>query len=193
MTTPAMRGVPSDWSKDGRFLLFSRGGGAAATDLMAFDTKTKVITPILATTFDETDAQLSPDARVLAYASNESGTVETYLRPFVVSSDGKPSLGPKWRVSTAGGSVPRWRGDGKELFFRGPGGEMMAADVVLQGGAAQTGLPRKLFTLAAAAAWDVMPDGQRFLMSLPANPNAGSIAPPDPITIVLNWQSGLIK
>jgi len=193
VTAPPMRGVPSDWSADGRFLLFGRGSPATATDLYAFDTKSKSMTPLLQTSFDEANGQLSPDGRILAYTSNESGTPEIYLRPFTVSADGKPAVGPKWRVSTAGGSFSRWRGDGKELFFRGPDGEVMATDVTTVAGAIQTGLPHKLFAAAGVVGWDSTADGQRFLMSIPANPRQAADATPDPVTVVLNWQAALKK
>ena len=187
------RGVPSDWSKDGRFLLFTRGTAERASDLLAFDIKGKSEVMLLSTTFEERDAHLSPDGRTLAYESNESGAFEIYFRPFVVSADGKPALGPKWRVSTAGGSSPRWRADGKELFFRGATGEVMAADVLTRNGAVQSDLPHKLFTMNGATAWDAAGDGQRFLMSIPVTLRADTEVPIDPLTIVLNWQSALRK
>jgi serine/threonine protein kinase/Tol biopolymer transport system component len=195
LTKPPMRGIPTDWSADGRFVIFSRGTplAAATADIYAFDTKSKTMTPLLQTSFDEADGHLSSVGAMLAYTSNESGTTEIYLRPFLISADGKPSVGPKWRVSTAGGSGPRWRGDGKELFFRGPGGEVMAADVTATAGAIQTGLPRKLFSAAGVVGWDVTNDGQRFLMSRPAAARVNPSDRPDPVTVVLNWQAALQK
>jgi hypothetical protein len=115
------------------------------------------------------------------------------LRSLVAGPDGRPVVGPKWRVSTAGGNFPKWRADGKELFFRGPGGEVMAVDVVAKAGAMQTDLPRQLFAMSAVAGWDVAPDGQRFLMSVPVNLLAAADAPVEPMTVVLNWEAGLKK
>jgi hypothetical protein len=126
--------------------------------------------------------------------SNESGANEIYLRPFAISAEGKPGLGPKWRVSTNGGTTPNWRRDGKELFYRGRGGEMMAADVVTKAGAVETGNPRQLFMPPPnVLGWDVSADGQRFLLSIPAAPLVSDATAPDPVTVVLNWQRALQK
>ena len=189
MAKSPMRGQPSSWSADGRFLFFSRGGGANQdADIFAFDTQSKTEAPVLKTPSQETVGRISPDGKTLAYQSNESGAVEIYLRAFSVSGD-TPSVGPKWRVSTNGGTNPRWRADGKELFFRGPGGSFMAADVTSTANALQTGLPRQLFGQTAdVAAWDVSADGQRFLLSIPVGGRAGSPDQGDPITVVLNWR-----
>jgi serine/threonine protein kinase/Tol biopolymer transport system component len=190
MMTPPMRGVPTDWSADGRFLFFSRGVNAGG-DLFAFDVKAKKPTAILESPFDELDPHLSPDGRVLAYVSNESGSDEVYLRPFTVAADGTPSLGPKWRVSNAGGVSPKWRRDGKELFFRSLAFDVMAVDVVTKEGSTQTALPHKLFSTPGVFAWDVAADGQRFLLSMPLAANTNADAPPDPFTVVLNWESSV--
>ena len=88
--------------------------------------------------------------------------------------------------------MPRWRGDGKELFFRGTNGDFMAAEVTAAGNSVQTSLPRRLFTPNVGVhAWDVTSDGQRFLISTPLRTAAAPAA--DPITVVLNWKSALAK
>ena len=186
--------APTSWSKDGRFLFFNRGGEATGIDLIVFDTIARIQTSVLSTAFDERDGRLSPDGRTLAYQSNESGATEIYLRPFAVAADGTPAVGAKWRVSTAGGAAPKWRGDGKELFFRGPGGEVMAVDVLPKPGAGvQTDLPRQLFTMNTVVGWDVAADGQQFLMSVPVNLLASPSVAPDPITVILNWKRALAQ
>ena len=76
--------------------------------------------PYLVTAFNERQAQFSPDGKWVAYSSTESGNVEVYVRPFPASSGGK------WLVSNGGGNQPRWRPDGKELFYITPGSELMA-------------------------------------------------------------------
>ena len=125
----------------------------------------------------------------MAYVSNESGQNEVYVRPFTIA-DGKPSVGPKWRVSTAGGVVPRWRRDGKELFYRSAAGDFMAVDVKAAGETIQTSLPRQLFpAIPGVHAWDVTADGQRFLISNPLRSTTAPVA--DPITVVLNWKRTL--
>ena len=178
--------TPTDWSRDARFLLFVRNSVQNGQDIAALrlDSTGGEVT-LLETPFNEGSGKFSPDGRFVAYVSNESGQQEVYLRPFLVRADGTTSLGAKWQVSNAGGIGPRWRGDGKELFYRNPDGAIMAADVSVAGEVIQTALPRQLFALPLTVTnWDVMPDGQRFLVLLPV-----TAAVPDPISVVLNWQT----
>jgi Tol biopolymer transport system component len=193
LTTPRSPGIPSDWSPDGRFLLFSRFNGPTDADLFVLPFDTKVPMPILQTQFAEQNARISPDGRTIAYLSNESGAVEVYLRPFTVDG-GKPSLGGKWRVSTDGGTSINWRGDGKELFYRNRAAALMVVDVVATGGVLETGNPRQLFVPPDnTGTWDVTSDGQRFLLSVPASPRQNEQRTPDPMTVVLNWQTAMQK
>ena len=187
-------GQPTDWSRDGRFILFtqlrSRSLDPNSLDLFALSVEQKLVQPLLQTPFAESGARLSADGRWMAYVSNESGQNEVYVRPFTVAADGKPSVGPKWRVSTTGGFVPRWRKDGRELFFRSAAGDFMAVDVQAAGETIHTSLPRRLFpAIPGVHAWDVTVDGQRFLLSTPLRVTAAPVA--DPITVVLNWKSAL--
>jgi hypothetical protein len=179
--------TPTDWSRDGRFLLFhSAAGNATGVDLwVASPGRDVAPVPLLATRFNEGYGRFSPDGRWISYSSNESGQTEVYLRPISVDATGKPVVGPKWLVSNAGSLVTgaRWRRDGRELFYRDPNAAMMTVDVKFAGTAVETGVPRKLFELPGAVGnWDVADDGQRFLMLLPATP-----AMADPISVVLNW------
>jgi Tol biopolymer transport system component len=142
---------------------------------------------LLETPFTEQGGRISPDGRWMAYVSNESGEDEVYLRPFIVSPDGKPTVGPKWRVSTDGGLVARWRGDGKELFYRDRSGAIVAVDVIPRGAEVETSVPRRLFMpTAGTTTFDVAADGRRFLLSTLASMQTTS---PDPVTVVLNWQA----
>jgi serine/threonine protein kinase len=194
LTSPRAPGLPSDWSPDGRYLLFTRFKFGNDADLWVLPLNAKAPETLLQTQFSEQSARFSPDGRWIAYMSNESGANEIYLRPFAISAEGKPGLGPKWRVSTNGGTTPNWRRDGKELFYRGRGGEMMAADVVTKAGAVETGNPRQLFMPPPnVLGWDVSADGQRFLLSIPAAPLVSEATAPDPVTVVLNWQRALQK
>ncbi len=171
LTTPPAPGLPSDWSPDGRFLLFSRSSAANDPDLWVLPLQGKGPQPILQTPFAEQAARFSADGRWIAYASNESGGSEIYLRPFTISAEGKPGLGAKWRVSTGGGASPRWRGDGKELFYRSPAGAIISVDVVTKDSVVQTSAPRQLFMPSSKIlAWDVTRDGQRFLLAIPVEP-----------------------
>jgi eukaryotic-like serine/threonine-protein kinase len=144
--------------------------------------------PYLATAFAQGQAQFSPDGRWVVYTSNESGIREVYVQPF-------PSpAGGKWAVSSGGGSQPRWRSDGKELFYFTPGETLMSVAVTVAGGMFQPGVPKALFHASLLggtgggpdAAWryDVSPDGQRFLMNTTLDEEAGA-----PINAILNWQS----
>jgi hypothetical protein len=124
----------------------------------------------------------SPDGRWLAYASNESGRFEIYVKPF-------PEPGGKWQVSTGGGLEPRWRGDGKELFYLAPDDKVMAVEVGT-GAAFEAGTPQALFVTslknASGSHYDVTPDGQRFLLNRPIGEESSP-----PITLVQNWTAFL--
>ena len=103
----------------------------------------------LKTSFDERWGEFSPDGRWVAYMSNESGRMEIYIRPFVEASNAGRCRGRpppwQWQVSTAGGIYPRWRPDGKELYYIGPNGEMMAAPITATGTTLEPGAPVALF------------------------------------------------
>ena len=91
--------------------------------------------PFVNTSFDEALGQFSPDGRWVAYHSNESGRHEVYVQPF-------PGPGGKWQISTSGGIEPRWRRDGKELFYIAPDGKLMAAPIQSAGTDAGGQVPR---------------------------------------------------
>ena len=168
VTGLGQRGIPQDWSSDGRWLLFTRRG--TSTDLMAYDLTNKTAKPWVATQFGETMARFSPDGQWVAYASNVSGRQEIYLRPF--AGDGQPIA-----VSTSGGAHPLWRRDGNELFFLDPGDDVMAVSVTRSGASLVPGIPQRLFriplndiTRASYTPYGVSPDGKRFLLNVPDRP-----------------------
>jgi hypothetical protein len=139
----------------------------------------------LLTAFAEQNAGFSPDSRWVAYDSNESGRQEVYVRPF---SPGAALAGARWQVSGSGGSNPKWRRDGKELFFLAPDRTMMVA-AVQSAAALQLGPPRPLFSihgLDPRNGFAVTPDGQRFLIPMPSNDESSR-----PATVVINWTIGL--
>ena len=154
--------------------------------------------PLLTTPFGERRGKFSPDGRWIAYESDESGNYEIYVIPFSGDANaGQPrAAAGKLRVSTNGGTMPRWRRDGKELFFLDSNDRLMAAAVDVRGDALQLGEITPLFAVRGSPigsqyTYDVSPDGQRFLVTTEQDPR--SDAPSPPITIVVNWLEGLRK
>jgi Tol biopolymer transport system component len=178
--------VANDWSRDGQFIIYRMSDPKNGQDLwilpIAGDRKPY---PFLATPFNENFGQFSPDARWVAYQSDESGQYQIYVQPF---------LGPggKWQVSSAGGTQPRWNRNGKELFYITSDGKLMSvsASTTTDGKSFNVGSPIELFTThlvevsgaTQRPAYAVSPDGQRFLMNVPAENVSLS-----PITVILNW------
>jgi hypothetical protein len=131
--------------------------------------------------------RFSPDGRWIAYQSTESGQGnEIYVRPFPVP----PGGGSKWMISLGGGNEPRWRKDGKELFYLGAYGQLMATEVTAAGSVFQPGTPKALFKAVAVQGWDVSADGTRFLFPS-VGARSGETAS-EPFTVVLNW-TALLK
>ena len=185
---------PSDWSRDGRFLLYTEVDPKTRSDIWYLaDPRTKdgAAKPVkfLGTSAAESQAQFSPDGRWVAYfsrESNDSGDGEVYIRPF-------PSGPWQWKVSTNGGQGPRWSSDGKELYYlagSGPTYPVMAATVRPgSNGGLEIGTPQKLFEYRGVGilpqfnlfAYSPATDG-RFLVSIGAD-----TAPPT-INLITNWQ-----
>ena len=142
--------------------------------------------PLVQTPFLDAAAQFSPDGKWVAYWSTESGTEQTYVQPF-------PPTGGKVQISVDGGTQPKWRQDGKELFFVSLDSRMMAVDVEL-GSQFQAGVPKPLFQIpgyggggGGVGRYSVTRDGQRFLLSI------NNELAETPITVVLNWTALLKK
>jgi hypothetical protein len=162
------RGIVSDWSLDGRWLLTELNGTNATPDILAYDVLHDSSTAWLATTANESSGRFSPDSQWVAYTSDVSGSANVYLRRF----DGK---GEPIRVSTSGGEYPAWRRDGRELFFVSPGNDLMVASLARSGETVTVGEPQKLFSralsrLPTVMPYDAAPDGQRFLLNVPDRP-----------------------
>ncbi len=176
----------SSWSPDGRSLLYTNSPPTTSRDVwvlpMAGDPKPF---PFLNSTFNERSSVFSPDGHWVAYASDESGRFEIYVRPF-------PGPGGQWQVSTAGGQDPRWRPDGQELYYIAPDSRLMAAPIASAGTVLQPGLPTALFqprialggtaVLGTRQQYDVAPDG-RFLINVSVDEGTAA-----PITVITNWQ-----
>ena len=187
--------VPTDWSRDGRFLLYDEVDPQTKSDMWVLPLEgDKKPAPFLRTEFNEEDGHFSPDGHYVAYTSDESGRNEIYVRTFSPdSTKGSSDAGGKWLISTGGGIDPRWRRDGKELYYVAADGRLIAVGVAT-GPGFQASAPKGLFQLPALStnltfqSWDVAPDGKRFLFPVPTSEQDTT-----PFTVVLNWQAGLKK
>jgi Tol biopolymer transport system component len=181
------RAFPTDWSRDGRYLLFMIDGGATHEDVWVYDAERHTSAPVIATPFNETVARFSPDGKWIAYESDETRSAQVYVRSF-------PDGATKIQVSTDGGDEPQWRRDGKELFYLAPDTTLIAVDVQAHGTGLTVGAPRPLFVTNTDPSnvlrnvYSPSNDGQRFLLMSPLVPRATS-----PLVGVLNWSAGLLR
>ena len=170
-----------DWSRDGRYIFYE------ALDFKRFhfdvwirDLTTATSRPLLQAEFNQSGARLSPDGRWLAYESDESGDFEVFVRGF-------PEAGERRQVSSGGGRQPRWRGDGRELFYASPDRKIMSVEV-RPGPSFEAGVPRALFQtrilplIEARNHYDVSADGQRFVVNSRRTEDASL-----PITVMVGW------
>lgn len=167
-----------DWSRDGRVLVIGRTTADTRADLWVLPLADGAsAAPYATAAFNQAHGVLAPDGRSLAYASDESGQFDIYVDTF-------PVPGTRIRVTTAGGTEPRWRGDGRELYFR-RGSEVHAVAIGGPSGRVELGASERLFDAGATIrSYDASTDGKRFLLNLPAGSSAPRIA-----TLVVNWQS----
>ena len=178
--------VCSDWSPDGRYVIASVPQQTSGDDLwlIPIDGDKKPF-KFLGPPSDQIHANFSPDGHFVAYTSNESGRFQVYVQTFPLSDR-------KWQVSTDGGYEPRWRGDGREIYYLSEDRKLMAVAV---GAGPSFAVPKTLFQTrvpegVTSRRTHYVPshDGQRFLV------NTQSLdASPGPITVVLNWQAELKK
>jgi serine/threonine-protein kinase len=187
------RQSPVSFSPDGKFLTFDQKDPQTDDDAWILAIPGGEARPISRSKFAEGSAKFSPDGRWIAYSSTESGKPEIYVQPF-------PGLGPKIQISNAGGTDPMWRRMGGELYYR-QDKKMMVVSVVTSGPELRASAPKPLFEGdyyegsgascemggAAAANYDVTPDGQRFLM---VRDNAGLIIG-NRAVVVVNWAEEL--
>jgi Tol biopolymer transport system component len=178
-----------DWSRDGRYLVYREGRTETRSDIryveLGADGTTGEPVTFLDSPADESAPKLSPDGRFLAYASDESGRPEIYVRPF-------PSGDGKWQASVNGGTAPRWRSDGRELYYAEGANTLMSVSVSTES-AFTPGQPQPLFeapllasTSAGYGGYDVSADGQRFVTIAPVEAEGEETAPPA-IRVVQNW------
>ena len=163
-----------DWSRDGRFVVFSAEGDLWVLPMQG----ERKASALQKTPFLEGAPAFSPDGRWIAYRSNESGRFEIYVQPF-------PATGAKYLVSRNGGLHAAWRGDGQELFFLSPTGTLMASTIKTTPDF-QAGIPQALFETEITGersnhAYVVSKDGKRFLMAVRERSAS------TPMTVILNW------
>ncbi len=170
-----------DWSRDGRLLFYEvMDWRSFHFDVWVRDLQTGQSRPVLRAKFSQLGARLSPDGHWLAYQSEESGVSEIFVRTF-------PESRERRQVSSGGGTQPRWRGDGKELFYISPDRKVMAVEVRTEP-RFEAGAPRALFQtrilplIEARNHYDVTADGQRFVINS-RRPEDASL----PITVVSGW------
>ena len=173
--------IPTSWSRDDQQILCSDQSHLDRSFLALVPAAGGTPVPLLNTKANETNGQISPDGKWVAYASDESGAWEIYVTSF-------PGAAGKWQVSRGGGSEPRWRGDGKEIFYIAPKGTLTAVPVRAES-TFVTGTPVSLFQVHGRApisstdlfTYDVAKDGQRFLVNRYVKPEHVP-----PLTILLN-------
>jgi eukaryotic-like serine/threonine-protein kinase len=182
----AIANYPSSWSPDGRVLLFDHQdkSGKISVWVLPFSGDRKPHA-FVETQFNAQMAKFSPDGRWVAYVSNDSGNDDVYVAPF-------PGPGGRVQVSTGGGSQPRWRQNGRELFFLSPDKAVMAAEIAeSQEGGLRVGAIRRLFALNPMGGvpgyiYDATADGQGFIAAQDVG-HTSMI----PIIVITNWSAGL--
>jgi Tol biopolymer transport system component len=181
---------PTDWSRDGKYLLYQIGGDHNDFDIWAMPlTGDRIPFPVVKTPANELTGHFSPDGRFIVYMSSESGRQEIYVQSFPPGSNSG-----KWMISRGTLGMPRWRADGHEIFYLSTDGWMMAVPVEA-GPVFRAGTPQQLFQVPnvflrvatnPGAMADSAPDGKRFLLAMPA-------ASREEFNVVLNWQAALAK
>ncbi len=170
-----------DWSLDGKWIVYLNIGVAPGDlSLLPVEGDHKPVTYLPKTSFRRQNAQFSPDGLWMAYESDESGKFEVYVQAVPASSE-------KVTISAGGGAIPRWRRDGKELYYVTPDLKLMGV-AVKTGTKFEAGVPRQILENFGGTVYASSADGQRFLV---AQQRAEGAVPP--ITVVLNWQAGLKK
>ena len=179
--------IPSSWSTDGRYILFQTQSPNA--DIYVLSLSDLTVTPFATSRFGETAAKFSPDGRLVAYVSDDSGRPEVYVAPVGNSA-------ARVVVSTEGAGAPRWRHDGKELFYIRSDDTLMAASIRASSTTIDVGTTRPVFQsafqgviqgLASLTPYDVTADG-RFLVLRDVDEPL-----PPAITLIINWPAALKK
>lgn len=193
--------APTDWSPDGRFILYNNSALPAIThdfpsDVFAIDMhRGRKVIPILNTPFYENNAVFSPDGKWLAFLSNESGRSEIYAQALDYGNDSLRVTGERFPISRQGGQCLRWRKDGKELYYLAFDGRVYAVPLAYGSMAIHAGQPQPLFTIDAEArstihsvvSFDVSADGKRFV--IPSMTPGESSA----LVVLKDWESQVVR
>ena len=174
--------IPTDWSRDGAYVLYDQQVATGKTQVFALPTAgDRKPFVVLQGPYDQGQARFSPDGRWIAYTSNEAGRPEVFVQSF-------PGRTGKWQISTTGGSDARWRSDGQELYYLSPDQRIMAV-AVRTSPSFDPDAPRPLFTaevllpgVPGVTHYAVSADGQRFLLVVPESGQALAGT-----QTVLNW------
>jgi hypothetical protein len=178
----SVNGWATDWSRDGKWILYQKPGGKTGQDLWIASTSPNAAgeqKPLLDSQFNERDGVFSPDGHWIAYVSNESGRDEVYVQAFPLTNE-------KHLISTGGGTNPEWRKDGAELFYLASDRNLMAVPIRVRANVFEPGIPKALFPIPGDGirrAFAPSADG-RFLIAKPLDETATT-----PITVVLNWRA----
>jgi len=193
--------APTDWSPDGRFILYNNSALPAITqgfpsDVFAMDmARGRKVIPLLTTQFFEYGAVFSPDGKWLAFLSDESGKAEIYVQAIGRSDDSLRVTGERFLLSRQGAQCLRWYKDARELYYLGWDGQVYAVPIAFRAAAVRAGRPEALFTIDAEArstlhsvvSFDVSAGGRRFVIP--------SITPGETSTLVVlpDWESQAAK
>jgi Tol biopolymer transport system component/DNA-binding winged helix-turn-helix (wHTH) protein len=170
--------VPTDWSPDGRFILYNNADLPAIAhnfpaDVFAIDmARGRKVIHLLKTPFPENNAVFSSDGKWLAFLSDESGKAQVYVQALDYHHDTLAVTGERFLISSQGAQCLRWRKDGTELYYLGSDGQVFAVRLAYRAGGVHAGRPEPLFTIDAEAratthavvSFDVSADGKRFVI-----------------------------
>ena len=184
-------GVPTSWSKDGRYLLFTVTSAKTLNDIWVLPEPRRADAKpfeLIATESNDEGGQFSPDGRWIAYVA-ERPSARVYVRPFLPNA-GAGAIGARYLVSRGLGLVPRWRADGAQLFFITLAPDLVMAVEVNTRPRFQAGTPERRFTAPppVGAGWNVAPGGDRFLFVTTADGGK-----PAPFRVVVNWAAALTR
>jgi Tol biopolymer transport system component len=183
--------IPVNMSRDGRYVVFSRlksGTNNRATDTWILNMSgDKKAVPFVESPFDKTHARVSPDGRWMAYSTNDSGTYQIVVQSFPDPNGGR------WQITAQGGVEPKWRRDGRELYYLALDGKLMSVPLKADR-TFEAGTPVPLFQTPLTVnrnqperdrRYDVTPDGRFLIVTPQATPASTAV------TAVVNWPSGL--